>query len=222
MFNLILKDFRNIKRILILGIIYSIFFFSVMRNFNEVKGINFVIITLYTLFMTYFSISSADWKEEINKSSMFINTLPLSKKDIVTAKYLSIIAYTLFYYLICYVPTLIYNKDIFKEYLGLGIKNLIICLIINMILFSLYYPLYFKHGTNFLQKFRFIGFIGIFLITSALEKVVKTIDVKSLTEIFNWLEGNEILMVIMAILVTFIITVLTLNASIKIYSNKDY
>lgn len=222
MFNLVLKDFKLIKRIVIFGGAYAILL-AVVQGFNEELGfLSQGFGGFYAIFMTYVSFTYSNGYDDKNKAYMFINSLPIDKSKIVMSKYLSIACYSIFYYmffsLCCFVVTL-FTPSPSKAF---DFLIMIIILFINLLIFGIQYPLYYKYGTKFLHMFKLIGFFIIFLAPSSILKFIKTTDQTTFLNIFHWINNNFMLSMLIFGIIVMLITFAALNASIKIYTNKDF
>jgi len=221
MFNLVLKDFKIIKRIMIFGCIYGfILAFMGAKSIKE-GNLNQGFAVFYTLFMTYFSILYANSYDEKNKANFFLRSLPIPKGDIVISKYLAIAVYTVFYYVIFAAAALISNAVLSVNSTAYDIKIFIIILIINLLVFGIQYPFYFKYGSKFLHIFRIIGFLLIFILPNAINKIIKSVDKENLIGILNWINENQQIFTLILTLMAAVIILVTMLLSIRIYSNKD-
>ncbi len=229
MTGLIYKDFKSIKKLLLFGVAYGVLLAFVQNSAIKEGGEIGIKISIggfamfYTVFMTYFSITESNRVDEMQKAHFFINSLPVSKDTVVFSKYLNILFYT-FYYFILYIIFSLAVNMINKVYINVfDYKILLITIMINLILFSIQYPLYFKYGNRFLQSSRIIGFFIIFILPKAASKLVnKIIKTEVLSGLLTWIRQNNILVMLMFIILTIVIVITTLNLSIKIYKNKDF
>ena len=222
MFNLVLKDFKLIKRIVILGGAYAILL-AVVQGFNEELGFfSQGFSGFYTIFMTYVSFTYSNGYDDKNKAYMFINSLPIDKSRVVISKYLSIVCYSIFYYMffsLCCFAVNLFTPSTTKAF---DFLIMIIILLINLLIFGIQYPLYYKYGTKFLHMFKLVGFFIIFLIPNIIAKLVKTIDQNTFLNTLQWVNNNPMLSMLIFGIIVMLITFITLNASIKIYTNKDF
>ena len=221
MIRLVLKDFRIIKRILLLGIIYG-FVLAFIGTKSIMEGtLNQGFSTFYTLFMTYFSIVYANGYDEKNKSNFFIGSLPISKDHIVISKYLTIAAYTLFYYGLFTIAVTISNIILSGSSKAFDYRIFGVIFLINMVVYGLHYPFYFKYGAKFLQIFKMVGFLVIFIIPSVFTRMIKSIDKNRVIEFVNWTKDNQQIFAGFLLLIAAAITIITALLSIRIFNNKD-
>ncbi|WP_055668553.1 ABC-2 transporter permease [Desnuesiella massiliensis] len=222
MFNLVLKDFKLIKKVLILGGAYAILL-AVIQNLNEEVGFfSQGFSGFYTIFMTYVSFTYSNGYDDKNKAYMFINSLPVGKSIVVISKYLSIVCYSIFYYMFFSLCCFIVNLFTSSPLKAFDFLIMIIILLINLLIFGIQYPLYYKYGTKFLHMFKLVGFFIIFLIPNIITKLAKTIDQNTFLNTLQWINNNAMLSMLVFGIIVILITFAALNASIKIYSNKDF
>jgi len=221
MINLILKDFKIIKRIIFLGIAYG-FLLAFIGTKSIMEGtLNQGFSTFYTLFMTYFSLIYANGYDEKNKANFFIRSLPISKGHIVISKYITIAAYTIFYYVLFSISVLISNIVLSGNSTVFDYRIFIIILVVNMVVYGLHYPFYFKYGAKFLQIFKMVGFLVIFIIPSVFTRMIKSIDKNRVIEFVNWTKDNQQIFAGFLLLIAAAITIITALLSIRIFNNKD-
>lgn len=141
MFNLVWKDFLVLKRVLWYAPFYGIFMAFTLSSLNGGA------LTGATVGVTYLLMIQACARDDKNKSEIMLNSLPLRRRDIVLAKYLSVFPYA--------------ALGILSFLLGQGIVSVtgihlpvnsvswegIVSALVSMIgMVSLYYPFYFKLG----------------------------------------------------------------------------
>ena len=222
MYNLIIKDLKLLKKIIIFGGGYGILL-AVIQGSNEDAGFfSQGFGGFYTIFMTYASFVYSNGYDDKNKAYMFINSLPIDKPNIVISKYLSLVFYSTFYYIFYSLNCFIVNLFTHSTSKTFDVRVLCILLLINLLIFGIQYPLYFKYGTNYLHIFRLVGFFIIFFIPSAITKLANAIDKNVLLNIFQWINSNAVLSMSFFGLTVILITLLEINASIRIYNNKDF
>jgi len=221
MINLIIKDFKIIKKIIIFGVIYA-FIIAFIGTKNVQEGIlNQGFSMFYTIFMTYFSIVTANGYDEKNKANYCIRSLPISSGDIVISKYLAVAAYTIFYYSIFGIAILISNGVLSANSTAFDYKIFAVTLIISMLVFGIQYPFYFKYGAKFLQYFRTIGFLLIFIVPNILTKIIKSIDKEKVMRSIDWINNNQQLCIVILTVIAACITLVTIMCSIKVFDNKE-
>lgn len=223
MFNLILKDIAIQKRektfwIVILLSIANAFIFPA----NPGMGILMPFIGVY-LIMVYSNAFDYKYNGEI----MF-NSMPIGRKCIVSAKYISI-----FIYLIISMLITIILSNILSIIGILYINQIIIinAIFIDVFLISIYYaiffPLYYKFGYMHSRWFNFIFMAiisGVFTIINDLKK--SSIEVgapQSFQNILSSLTGSgSVQQNIILLIVSVLLIMISLKISIEIYIKKEF
>ncbi|HAF16758.1 MAG: ABC-2 transporter permease [Thermacetogeniaceae bacterium] len=223
MFNLLMKDLLIQKKTLGYLLFYIPILLLVFTSTSMEGDIAVVLYATSTCFIVYLLIAGACSYDEQNRSEVFLNSLPIRRKDIVFSKYLSILVYAVFGLTAGILIALIYNV------LGLGepvrypaVKDLFGALCGAIIIGAAYYPLYFKFGSIKTRLLHVIVIMAIFLIPAGLvwlvEKYSQGTAVNLLTQVLNspdWLWAVGCGVVIVTILLV------SLAGSLRIYENKD-
>lgn len=221
MFNLVLKDFLLQKKITLITIAYALFF-SVVCYFNATKLDKLMVFPIFGIvFSTYLSIFYMIGKEERTKSLIIINSLPLERSQIVISKYISLIFFIIINTLVFYLPILLLGVIYANNSVSsLDYSIIIMFLSFLLILFSIYYPLYFKYGYNAMRIFSFAFYILTFTIPNFLQKLIKTNN-PLLHKLINYMLVNPSKTIWITFILTVLIFIASLYASIGIYKNKD-
>ncbi|AYO31493.1 ABC-2 transporter permease [Biomaibacter acetigenes] len=88
MFNLVLKDFLIQKKTFLIAFVYSVFFFIVFRG-NVFKDFVYI---MGSVAIGYIYIMYTVNLDEKNKSYLIINSLPVTRRQVVMSRYLFYIA----------------------------------------------------------------------------------------------------------------------------------
>lgn len=210
--QLVKKDFLIVKKyicfMLLLAVAVPLF---VAWRLPEIAG---VISFIYTVVFTELIICQAVSAEESKypKAAALLCSVPYKRSTIVKAKYV------FFLLLFAYCWAVYTLMALFVP--GVGAIDLTIVLsvlLVGMIVYGLYLPLYFKYGT---EKTRFFFMIIIFIMAFGTPVIYNYlayihIDLSILASI-----PVTILYLIMVILFAFTLGV-SMTASIKIYSKKE-
>ncbi|WP_066495218.1 ABC-2 transporter permease [Abyssisolibacter fermentans] len=174
MLKLVVKDLYLLRKSNIYIILYSLFMSIIGMFQNDVAYFLFPMCIFMMVYVTSFYINSYDDK---NDSEVYFVSLPINKKDIVRAKYLSLILYIILFG----ISTIIFTNAIkaLDSYLVLNILNgkpaniwnIIGALISILFFYSFYYPFYFKFGGNKLRMANSLIFMIIVLLPAALSKL---------------------------------------------------
>ena len=141
MFNLVRKDLLLLKRSLWLASIYVLFALFVFRTMPGGA------LSAATVGTTYMLMVQAITQEDLNKSEIMLNSLPLSRQDIVLAKYLSVFLYATFV-ILCYllVQGVVSVIGISIPINRISLEGISRALASMAVLISIYFPIYFKFG----------------------------------------------------------------------------
>ncbi|MBV4431168.1 ABC-2 transporter permease [Clostridium tyrobutyricum] len=213
MANLILKDILIQKKSFITGIICSL---PILLNFRNLGA---SIYTFLPILITFVFITNAILYDE--KAEILLNSLPIKRIHIVSAKYISIFLFTLIG-----IITMFLLVNIIK-FLGttnlpisMNIENIFISFVLSLILNCINFPLYFKYGY---LKARFIPLIlifGVFFLLSSLDGILhKYINYEFI--VINLNNMPQIILNSIIILICFIVFIISFSLSCNIYKNKD-
>ncbi|MCY6960358.1 ABC-2 transporter permease [Clostridium brassicae] len=217
MINLIKKDLAlNVnKRTLWVFIVY--FFIIVITSESYLPSNNKYIIIVST--MAYFIAAASFSFDDRLKGDYIINSLPIKRKDIVLAKYVSIILYTIVALVFTGVlGGLISYIGIFEnlDYINLNVISK--SMIAVFLMCSLNFPLYFTKGYRVGKIISFAIYFGFFAIANSLYGEVSTGLILKIKSIFNSSSTflNGIVLVIMVC-----VFILSIFISIGIYEKKE-
>lgn len=214
--GLIIKDLCVIKnQMKSLLLVLALFIFLSIAN----KDATFVLF-LIPFYMIMILITTFSY-DEFNKWECYCNSLPLSRKEIVKAKYLlfnasSLVVLVLGVLASFIIPNFIENttfESIYASIIGVAFG---ICLVISLLI-----PFYYKFGS---QKGRIMLFLCI-VILALLIGTITSLDVFNNIELMNIINSlNNLslgMFTLLLIIVTIIIMTISYYISVKIYSNKE-
>lgn len=205
MLGLIKKDLlmmkSNIKLLIIILII------TILISMNGTMNITFM-----PAFISIMLIMSTFSYDEYNKWDAYAITFPNSRKNIITAKYLTMIILTVFINILSSLILVIaasqnYNSNI-QEILLLMTVTTIVVLFIGFLI----YPFLFKFGA---EKGRIGFFIAVFGLTAFAQKVQLNFPQTFLTFCLHY--GF-----IIALLLLIVTGIISYQISKQIYINKEY
>lgn len=215
--GLIIKDLCVIKnQMKSLLLVLALFIFLSIAN----KDVTFVLF-LIPFYMIMILITTFSY-DEFNKWECYCNSLPLSRKEIVKAKYILFNASSLILIMLgilasFIIPNFIENitfESIFASVIGVAFG---ICLVISLLI-----PFYYKFGS---QKGRIMLFLTI-AILALLIGAITSLDIFNNIELMNLINNlNNLslgMFALLLIIVTVILMTISYYISIKIYSNKEF
>ena len=215
--GLIIKDLcviKNQMRSLLLILVFFVFISIINKDAT-------FILFLVPFYMIMILITTFSY-DEFNKWECYCNSLPLSRKEIVKAKYLLFNASSLIVLILgvlasFIIPNFIENttfESIYASIIGVAFG---ICLVISLLI-----PFYYKFGS---QKGRIMLFLTI-AILALLIGMITSLDIFNNIELMNIINSlNNLslgMFTILLIIITVIIMAISYYISIKIYSNKEF
>ena len=187
MFNLILKDILLQKKIIAFIFLYAIIFVFAFQS-SEIFGFVAVVMAV-----TYTSMNTIASIEDKNKADVLLNSLPIRRKKLILAKYISIWIY-MFMGILSYIIV----TNLIKAF-GLPIKvfpitvEAIMAAIISVVLInSIYLPVFFKFGYTKSRIISLILFISIFFGISTGMNAIGFHQNKMISEFFTNLSDIQI------------------------------
>lgn len=146
MYNLVWKDLQILKPILWIAPIYGFCGLFVFSFTMEGAALSFI-----TIMVTYTLLDRACALDDKNNSEIILNSLPLCRRDIVLAKYLSV-----FLYAAIAILSFVFAQEVVSvtgiPVLGgapiskISLEGFVGALVAMVAFISLYYPIYFKLG----------------------------------------------------------------------------
>ncbi len=214
--GLIIKDLCVIKNQM-KTLLLVLAFFVIFSIINEDATFILFLVPFYMIMILITTFSY----DEFNKWECYCNSLPLSRKEIVKAKYLlfnasSLVVLVLGVLASFIIPNFIENttfESIYASIIGVAFG---ICLVISLLV-----PFYYKFGS---QKGRIMLFLTV-AILALLIGTITSLDVFNNIELMNIINSlNNLslgMFTLLLIIVTIIIMTISYYISVKIYSNKE-
>ncbi|NLI89106.1 MAG: ABC-2 transporter permease [Epulopiscium sp.] len=222
MINLLIKDLNLLFKTSKLNLLVILFpiALSLAAFGGGLPFIPNIIVYTFSIFMAiYFSITISTSHEEKNKGETLLNSMPISREDIVKGKYILPLVYLLIYFIIIYILT---N---FLSLMGIG-KNagvvstgeLIASMNLIFLFYSIYLPAYFK-SENGMAGFNQFFYMVIIILPSISSRFSKYLSENKFIGRLSKLAsvGNNLILLI--IIVT--IYIISLQISKQIYINKE-
>ncbi|WP_027624176.1 ABC-2 transporter permease [Clostridium lundense] len=213
MLNLIFKDIIVQKRNLLFMLLYLIICIFAFRSMPS-QAILYVI----TLTYIFFFITGSYSYDEKNKSHLMISSLPITRKEIIISKYISIIIYnivSLFVVFIFILLAKLLNLPLTTEFFTLN--DVINIFTVSLILGSIMFPIYSKFTVTKSKLLTFIIYFSFFTFTSSLSSSSKENTVSITGRFLKLIFNNNLIF----LAIVFIIYLLSMYVSIKIYESKE-
>lgn len=210
MLSLIKKDMIITKYYMkpIVGYFLVLLIFTVFTgnktDFSNIYYINLTVSIFMPLTYDFY------YGEKVKDDYIF-NSLPVTKKEIVISKYISVIIHTVIYGIITYI--LFYTTNLFtyaKFSKGLSLYFILDLLMIILFFYSIEIPVYIKFKNRII---RFITFFSYFMFIDVVKANLKTYLIYRFS-----LEKFVYFILLFAVISMFLLSILI---SIKIDENKD-
>lgn len=223
MFNLVWKDFLLLKKVLWFAPIYSLGMGIAFSNMNAGA------LSASTIGVSYMLMIQACARDDKNKSEIMLNSLPLRRRDIVLAKYLSIFPYAILGILSYLLTQSVISVTGIPITLGnLSLEGVIGVLVAIIGMISIYFPIYFKLGylrSNIIATFLFLGifFSTIALIGHGLRGIYNPLTQNILNSIVNWLQ-TQANWQIASYLITLMLIIMaaSFRLSLRFYGKREF
>lgn len=219
MLSLVLKDLLIQKKV----VLFSFFYVLIMVIAFQGQGAAMLIVGIVTV--NYVMLQTACAYDEKNNTDIMLNSLPLSRGDIVLARYISVLVFSMIgiggYVLItiifgiCNFPIKVYPftlEAIFGAIAGIVIMN------------SIYLPTFYKLGYIKSKWINFILFFGVFFSIGGISYIIKQgNNIPIIKSIVASIEGfSESQIIIGLIMVMGMVILGSYFLSVKFYKNREF
>lgn len=204
MFNLMKKDLILQKRLLIVYVVLLIIYL------RSDLSIVFSVVMISSLFVI-----NSHYYDEKDKANILLNSLPYSRKEVVSSKYIGALLFAVIVMLVYVIGQ--YFVD--SSFVNLSYKQIISCFIGTMLFTAFYLPFFYK----FTQQYLLVAFSGFFVIVIITVQPISEFIMSNFQETIQLLQSMATIQLysIMTILVIIIYS-FSWILSIKIYSNKAF
>ena len=216
MLRLVLKDFliqkKYVATSIILYPIVAIVSFSNMQS---------SILAFGTMIIPYILILGAFYADEKNRADVFVNSLPVSKIDVVKARYITLVICILTGVLIMLVYLKLADAiGLFDSSGVIDMQKIIMAISLAVIVYSVEIPFFFKYSMN---KMRMISVFVVIACSALLAAIGGIHDAPEVVEFLNEIMTlPSIYLNLLLMLITVLIFLASLNVSIKFYGNKEF
>ena len=219
MLNLIIKDILVQKKSILFALGYCFFLVFAFQSLEQAAPIVANIAVVYILLLNSFAY------EDKNKSEIMLNSLPISRSDIVLAKYLSIFIY-MGLAILSYMSSCLFVKA-----LGIPIKVVLLNLegitaafLFVSLMSSIYLPIIFKFGYIKAKLFNLAMFLLFFFVPTVLVNIYSNPKYyNSIAGFVEWLtRWNRWQIATLLIGISLFILSLSYWVSAYIYKNREF
>lgn len=204
MFNLIRKDFILQKNRLIIYL--GLLLFYLWSDFYIVVSVGFI---------TFLFVMNSHYYDERERINILLNSLPYTRKEIVSSKYIEALIVTG----IVLIITIICKSMIEGTFISISMEEVIYCFIGTMLFTAIYLPLFFK----FTQQYLFLAFAMLFVIVVMPSRIIMNFFSTNLKEVIQLLNSLPMMQLYsMAIVFVILLYAISWVVSIRIYSKKAF
>lgn len=219
MFNLVLKDFLIQKKSLLFIIGYCGF---VLVFFAHSKPFSQSVYIMAAGAVSYLLVQGAGNADGKNNSDLILNSLPVNRKQIVLAKYLSLGVYLATGLISTVLIGRILSFSIDFPVRSITYTDITVAVISVGIMGSLYLPLFFKFGNNITRFVNMVLFMLTFFVPGIIMEHLNNQPSGITGQLVDLLRNVPGWSVILgALAVTAVLVVVSLAVSLTIYTNKD-
>lgn len=221
MINLVLKDILIQKKIFIYALLYAAFSVLAFPNTMTARGAYM----FGGMSIAYLLIIYSNGYDEKNKSEIILNSLPVRRDSIVTAKYISVILFFILGAVITGIAGAIVTAlNIMPSMRFMQLSDVLGIFISVGLMYSVYYPLFFKFGSLKLKIFNIVLYmLFLFVPNIIITMVQENPNDNIVRKIMSIIESSPTWMLqaftAIAIMIVFVIS---MEISIKIYRNKEF
>lgn len=215
--HLIKKELIVQKKMLLFGLFYAVFLFFVFAN-PAFQEFTYSMAAFGIAYITVIGVAQAEYK---NNSDVIINSLPVTRREVVAAKYMSILTFTIIALLLVgLVGSLFHFLIPVLNYRLINTADVFTTAVSIILLAAISLPIYFKTSAQWTRVVNVVVFLVIFFAPAQLAGYMVQNGqqpwASSLAVSQNWqlcLSGLIVLMVIL---------LLSYFISLRIYLHKDF
>lgn len=144
--QLIMKDIRIQKKYILLGFLFVGFVFFALGAFEGLP------LSMPAAIFSHFLIVVASKSDEKNNNGRLLASMPLRRRDIVTAKYLGIFVFAAFAFALTAFWRLLSASVLpANELPWFDMPSSLLTIAILLVFYSIYFPLFFAYGSRISQ-----------------------------------------------------------------------
>ncbi|MGN8646572.1 ABC-2 transporter permease [Gracilibacillus sp. HCP3S3_G5_1] len=202
MFNLVWKDITLQKKGLLILLPALLAYLAFMPSYIWIGFVFSVVIALDVL-----------TKDEDSTINTLLNSLPYTRKEIVSSKYISAIIFTLIVVLVMFLGGLLIHKEVPAW------KEIMLMVSLSLIFVSFIFPFSYKFKTQYIIKASLVLFVGYMIVITTFLKNLNDIIREFVQTILSLQDTSFYLVMVLSIMVLYMGSWLL---SIRIYQNKVF
>lgn len=220
MYNLVIKEFLLQKKYMIIYVLYGIgiaaaacFTPGIVSNFFYV---------FYITTASYLSVMYSNGYEMKGQSEVMLNSLPVNREQIINAKYVYLQILIILYSILIFIFSVTARVIKINSTATFNINMYVISFIVLGLVFSIYYPLYFKLGREKLRIVTLFFYLIIFISPEFYSKAARNPEKYHLVKVLTFVTDNTNLVLISLSAVVILLLIASSSISTRIYKNKEF
>lgn len=219
MHSLLLKDALILRRFLLAALVYIAFI-----AFTMPYGFGPFLVPGMTVSVTWILISQSiniDYKDD---AELVLLSLPLLRKEIVQAKYLTLFIYALLCFICFQAAQWIYALFVLGHLsmFSLPWVSFAVTLLVVSLMGSIFYPFYFKFGSQ-VKNIMIAVFLAPVLFLALLRQLGQSSLLKTLAGSFHWISLlSDSALFVSALLLAALFSVASYFLSLKFYEKREF
>ncbi|MDF2672784.1 MAG: hypothetical protein K0R09_1049 [Clostridiales bacterium] len=221
MINLILKDILIQKKSFLYAMFYGIFALIAFPSTMAARGAYM----FSGISITYLLIIYSNGYDEKNKSEIILNSLPVRRDSIVIAKYAAVFLFFVLGVIITGIEgAIITTLNIIPSMRFMELSDILGIFISVGLMYSVYYPLFFKLGSLKLKIFNIVLYMLFLFVPNIIVSTLQENPNSSIAlKVVSFIERNPVWMLqVFTAIIIMIVLILSMEVSIKIYRNKEF
>lgn len=221
MINLILKDILIQKKSFLYTLFYGVFALIAFPSTMTARGAYM----FSGISIAYLLIIYSNGYDEKNKSEIILNSLPIRRDSIVIAKYAAVFLFFFLGVIITGIEgAIITALDIIPSMRFIELSDILGIFISVGLMYSVYYPLFFKLGSLKLKIFNIVLYMLFLFVPNMIVSTLQENPNSSIAlKVVSFIERNpEWMLQTFTALIIMIVMIVSMEISIKIYRNKEF
>jgi ABC-type transport system involved in multi-copper enzyme maturation permease subunit len=218
MFNLIIKDMLLLRKTAVFAVVYMIFLIFAFKEIPQGA--------LYTGIVgsTYILMATSMAYEDKNNSDIVLNSLPLSRSEIVLAKYLQVFLFAIVASAIFVIMSSLlklFSLDI--GVISINLKTIATAIFSVVLMNCLYFPVFYKLGYI---KSKYVNFVVFFIFFFSIQTIMGSlVNTESgfVLDVINFFQGfSGNLLALLILLAAVLIAVMSYSLSLSFYRAREF
>ncbi|WP_139903702.1 ABC-2 transporter permease [Clostridium thermarum] len=218
MFSLIIKDLLLLKKMVVFVVVYMLVLFFAFKDMPQAA--------LYTGIVgsTYVLVATSLAYDDKNNSDIVLNSLPLSRSEIVLAKYLQIFLYALVgSSIFTIIVSILKLLNIDTGGIKIGFDTIATAIFSVVLMNSIYFPFFYKLGYIKSKYVNFVLFFTFFFLMQNLVKNIVCTENPSLLKAIDIFRGLSVnLLALLTLGGAVVIAVISYSLSLKFYRAREF